>query len=390
MRTLLYFECKKIIENRLLWILLICLLIINVYKIYTISENRDREVPGQEKIYDLLSGEITKEKTKFLLEKYNKYKEIIATDAYDKSGGQPDTYTGYIAADFYVFEKIYEEYQYIYEYAGKMEQICRMAENNLQDENIKSDKYQVSRNKKIIGDYRSRGIFSFYNVEDTEIYLNYDFSSMLMFFAVMVGVAGVILQEKKAKMLSILETSMLGNKRVLAVKIMAAFIYVLFIVIFFELCTWLTFSVLFHPEGFLQPLYSIKSYRDTYLNCSIIETIFLGILLKYIALLSFTASVLLLSILSFRPIQTVVGGIIEYFIFIQAFLYSQLWINPIVLLASSQFFRTFEEINFFGHSIYYPFVVTVLVAILIIVLCIMLLLFGKKGLAAKADAKGVC
>lgn len=355
--------------------MLVIFLLVDVYKINEMHKQENTVIDGHETIYHIVKGEITSDKIDFIVQHYKNYSKLVNEGNYSKEGEQKGTYTGYIFGDFYEFKDLFDEWKAIYNYPTEMNDICNFAKHNIHFFQKMNHSYEVSKNQKILTSYRDRRIDNYYNMEGTKKYLEYDFSSLLMFLMILAGVSGILMQEKQNKMFFLIETSDMGITKNIIAKLISVVFYTLFVVILFSIADMLFFRIIYGMEGLLEPLYSIKEYRNTPLNLSVIQYMILSAFMKYTALLFFGVIVFLLSFIFMDSVKTMAGSLLIFCVCVYLCIHSKVFINPVALFVNYNLIKEFSVINLFGIPVYYfQVILTALLSISIVIsigICIM-------------------
>lgn len=377
----IFFEIKKILQNKFIWLLLVSLLVIDLYKIYDIKLNANIPIEGSNKIYNIIKGKVTNDKAEFLINNYDRLSRIVDEDTYSKKGNQEGTYTGYIYGDYSEFGEYYEEYKRIYEYPDTINKILEMAKDNLHLYKL-NNKFEIRKNKKIITDYEGRKIDKYYSMDNIQTYLEYDFSTMLMYILVLAGVSEILFLEKKNKMFFLIETSATGMKKSMFSKLLGISIYSFMIVIIVKATDTLSFIMLFRMEGWNQPLYAMYDYMCTPFQKSVVMYILFDTVLKYIGVLFWGIVTFFISYVFMDNVKTMVMGMVMFCGTIFLCLTNKSVFNPIALFMPAELVKKFEIVNILGFPVYY-YVVVATVSIIIVVLLSIILVENRKSLACR-------
>lgn len=375
------FELKKILQNKFIWLLIVSFLIIDLYKIYDIKKSLDYPIVGSEKIYNIVKGNVTNDKAEFLINNYDRLSRIVEEDTYSKEGNQEGTYTGYIYGDYSEFGEYYEDYKKIYNYPKEMNKILQVAQDNL-DLYKSGDEFEIRKNQKIISDYAGRKIDKYYSTDNMQTYLEYDFSTLLMYILVLAGVSEILFLEKKNKMFFLIETSAKGMKKNMFSKLLSIGIYSLMLVLIVKAVDILWFAAFFDIEGWTQPLYSISDYMYTPFNNSIITYIIFDTVLKYVGVLFWGIVTFFISYIFMDNVRTMAVGMAAFCGAIFLCLNDKAIINPIALFVPTELVKNFEVINILGFPIYYYYIVAILPLIILVVISI-ILVTSRKSLACR-------
>lgn len=339
--------------------MLLAFLLVDAYKINELHKIENIEIEGHEAIYNTIKGEVTSEKINYVVENYRTYSQIVSQGTYSTDGNQPGTYTGFIYGDFSEFKEFYNALEKIYNYPSDMSNICNIARQNISFFQKLNNAYEVRKNQKILTAYTNREISNYYNMDGTKKYIEYDFSSLLMFLMVLAGTAEILMLEKRNKMFFIVETSELGIAKNILAKLISMSIYILSVVVIFSAADLCFFGITYNIEGLWEPLYSIDAYKNTPLNVSVVQYIFLSGFLKYIALAFFGVVIFLFSFIFMDTVKTMAGGLLTFCLFVYLCINTKIYINPVALFVNYNLMKDFSVVNWFDIPVYYYQVILV-------------------------------
>ncbi len=358
--SLYRFELKKILSNKTLIISIIIFTLINLYKIFSMYCESDLNNKDFVKfnscyysIYEGLKGEITQEKLSAVIDNYS-YTQGVIMGQYDFD--ENTSYSGNPYIDANVFLKIFEDMNYYSCYEENNNAIVKNAKENLSFYKSIGNAREEKLNKAIVKTYAGRKINSYYNLEYTEDYIKYDFSSLLVIIIIVLGLAPVFSREKETGMNLINQTSQMGGYPLIRAKLLASLTFVFSVALWFCTMDLICFKAFFSVEGFSMPLYAIKSFEFCSFNKSIRLFVLISFALKVIFFFIIALITLLLSSKSKESATTFVLSLIIPALFIIAnvflekssLMYS---INPANLLTFRQTVDGLNFINIFGRLI---------------------------------------
>ncbi len=366
-------ELKKIFSNKYFFIVLIALCLIDFYKIYTIKESQNFKDIGEERIYSQVKGEITEDKAKFLIDNVNRYSEIVQSDDFSKKYNKK-YYTGYLFGDYNAFDELYNKYKYCWEYSAKAKKIIKKCEKNKQY----STKFIQDDNNLVIKQYKNRDIQAFYNMDELSIFLEYNFSTILMIIILLIGVINLVLYERKNKMINVISSSKKGARSIINEKIKAIIILSIFVVLIFSFIDYISFSALFELEGFTQPLYAMEEYANTVVNLTTFETYGLSIFARILTCI-FYALIAYVSVILIGDIsKTIIVEILMLVVGIIICIYSKCIFNPIGMFMLPTVLKEWNIVDVLGFALpYYKVAILANVAAIILLICLANLLKNR-------------
>ena len=302
------FEIKKILTKKIVIVSFIIFLLLDVVKIgfqYNQIIEKDPLYEGKQGVIHQIEGPITNEKISFVIEKKNELDELIRDGSYSTQYDR-NTYSGYQFGDQRIFNELYHSLDYAYHYKENLNSVQDQALENISL--FSSNTYEVRKSKKIIDVYRDREITEFYDTVGFDNYLKYDFSTLLILLLIILIISPIFAEEVESGMNLLVYSSPKGRTATVKVKLAVCLFIAIVIPIIFCCTDYLVFSILFHFEGGMNPLYSIESFMYTPFNGTINQYVILSGAFKVMGAIFFS---LLFAIFSF--IQTHV---------LSAFLYS--------------------------------------------------------------------
>lgn len=350
MGQIVRFEWLKMKKKKYIWVLLCILIAINSYHIFQLSKHRSTLDEGQRRLERRIEGKITDEKISFVTSRYKKYLKIVQEGTFSKEGNQKGTYTGYIMGDYNAFEGYYDTLKKLYEYREKAGNICQQAKDNAYFYEERNNRYEMERNLKIYHAFHGREITEYYDQEDTQAYLEYDFSTLLMVIMVLVSISGIWIYEKEHDMLVLMKCSQMPMSRIVIGKFLCMSFMGLLFVALFSVNDYICYSLFFSVKAFHQPLYSIEDYFLTGFRGNILQYVIYSAWLKYVAVEFISFCVFLLSYFFRDGIKVVCIGTGLYAGMIGVCLYTRWIMNPVALLSNARYMREVATVSLSGHS----------------------------------------
>lgn len=383
MSKLLYEIKKNPVHPKVLLVIVVAFLFINgVVVNYWISRYTADKTPeyqeGYDAVYNLVEGEITLEHMEWIISEKERLNEIILGGQFSTEEGQSGTYTGYIYSDNNLFNDLYDNAKYAYEYASYAQSIANKAESNAMLYEEKGALKLARQYWFMSEQFAGRSIAFFYRTNGWEEYLSYEFSNLPVLLLIMMCFSSLFSQERETGMSILLKITPSGIKRARLHKVATAFAFTWAFTTLFSLQDLLLFGFNYKLRGFKNPIYSIPVFQQTLLKVDIGSYVLINYLLKLIGMWFFTALVLLCSVrfksnmLAFGgSVGVLIGGIlVNAFVPLASF---------IPLLNSINIFSRFDVIDVCGVCVPQYLWQTVFVIILCIVCILLVYVFDAIG-----------
>lgn len=348
---LFLFELKKAISSRFLWGMVLLLLILDIYVIYTQCRGND-SIDGHELIYEQVKGEITLDKINFVAEHYKNALRVVQEGNYSTKPNQKGTYTGFIFGDMSEFQYFYEELKYHYFYEGRIQDVLNQAASNINFyENI-DNRYEVRKNQKIIDIYKKRSLNSFYEMKNMQEYLEYDYSCGFLLLLLFLATPNLFWMEKQIQMELLLKTSKIGIRKIACAKLAAVSAISLFFTTLFGATDFITFQFIYGLEGFRQPVYSIQDYAFSIINIPIWQYALLLQLFRFLACIGLGMFLSWLSAKLTDNVMIMAIGLAVIGNLILCCIYTDFLYNPLLLFEMNQICRNFQVIALMAYPVY--------------------------------------
>lgn len=354
MRSLIGFEWKKHFWIPVIWILTPVFLILNLL---LIVQNYNQHLVAEwqeayEELYQKYSGQITEEKTEelFLI-----YSELCLETANMEAvtGEDPDSFTYNKYSDVRFLELYFiNEMKYDSSYEDYANEIVKHARENVDFFQEKENSFEVEKNKKIAVAFRNRKITEFYSTKGYNYYFNYDFSSLLILFLVILGVSSVFVKEQETEMCHMLVTSRRGGIPTLTAKLVSTWLFAVAVSLLFYGEDYFLYMQLYGGwDAGSSPLYAIRTFEGTPLLISIFQSALLFLGIRILGILVIATLLLMVSMQMKRALPTVVINLIAVLLLIllaaRIFGYGKLF-NPIMLIQCRSLFYEMDYLNMFG------------------------------------------
>ncbi len=358
-------EYRKMFLKKSLLVVLIVLSAINAIKIGTdykynayyggSSVKTQNEKVAYSRLYsEEYSGHITDEKISKLMDYINSHYSEAVQSTYDKTEDFNKYLSGTWFGDYHAYYfKLYLPYKYAYEYRGYADRIAAKAVENVSFYRQYGNAYEADRNYKIAKLYSNRKITEFYDIEGAKVYLNYDFSSLIILIILVYALTPVFVGERLSGMQPIISVSRFGTGRAAAAKLVSSEVFAAGVTTWFTLLNIVQHGIIYSCDGLSLPLYALEQFKTTPLTLSIWQYILMDFALRLLSVTFFTALILLISVLCENWISAFSAeiGVIGVLIVIYDFLPQFNFINPVSLLTSREMFSEYNTINIFNNAV---------------------------------------
>lgn len=366
---LIQYECFKLFCKRSTLVILLVFSVINLIKIHSeyksysyLSDGTDSRSWNSTywELYKEYSGEITEEKIESLLAVYEPLVNATADMTANTALNNPDTLTGNQYSDRNLLTKYYvNPMRYFYGYQAFAKEIARKAMENVNLYQSLGNTYEVRKNSVIYNLYTNRSITTFSYGEMYNYYLNYDFSTMLIFLICLYGLVGTFVSEKETQMDILLLTNRNGGRKTTAAKLIAVTLFVTGISLWFSVLDFAGFCASFHSmAGGNLPVYAISNFSAASVNISLFQYAILSAIIRAIGFWSIGMLLLLVSMFWRNALIPFVLDFAICLILIisgasSAYTSNLLLksLNPYSLLTNRILFGKTELLNVFGYPV---------------------------------------
>lgn len=336
---LLAFEWKKNFASPWMVLFLIVLLALNGWKLHTEYQKKTAGFVAIDHIYEDFyaqwSGSITAEKIGSLMEIYGPLEDFGSLNSAPGSGTYMDTEMG---DHSFIFSNFYNEMKYDYLYVNEAIEISDQAAELSEFYRGAGDSYGVKKNNAIASTFAGRYIPQFADTRYIEVWLNHDYSSMLILLLCLFGLCTVFVTERETEMFMLQRTAKMGSGMTVAAKQVASLAYIVIVCVLFFGEDFLILQLLSgHWEALHSPVYAIKYLETTPLNMSIGQFILWSGAVKTQGMIACGCIILLASCLCRRVLTTFVSGFgcIMALVVLQEFCRTRIWLkwfNPLELV----------------------------------------------------------
>lgn len=358
-------EFRKMFLKRSLLVLILVLSAVNAVKIGTgykynayyggTSVRTQNEKAAYSRLYsEQYSGDITAEKISRLMDYINSHYSDAVQSSYVKTEDFGKYISGTWFGDYHAYYfKLYLPYKYAYEYRGYADRIAAKAVENVSFYTQHANAYEADRNYNIATLYSGREITEFYDTEGAKVYLDYDFSSLLILIILVYALTPVFVGERLNGMQPIISVSRFGSGKAAAAKLISSELFAAGVTVWFTLLDIIQHGMMYSCDGLDLPLYAIEQFKATPLNLTIWQYILLDFALKLLAVTFFAALILLISVLCDKWISAfsaeigTIGGLIAIYDFLPQFSF----LDPVSLLTSRELFSGYSTVNIFGNAV---------------------------------------
>ena len=259
---LLAFEWRKNFLSPWLLIFTAALLLLNGWKLHAEYSKKTEEFASIDHIYEDFyaqwSGPITAEKIESLMEVYGPLEDFGSLSFVPGSGTYADTEMG---DHRFIFSNFYNEMKYDYLYVNQAIEIAQRAEalTDLRPEAAKEAEL-----------FRGRSIPQFADTRYIEVWLNHDYSAMLILLLSLFGLCTVFVTERETQMYMLQRTARNGGAATAGAKLAASVLYMILLCLLFFGEDFLILQLLSgHWEALSSPVYAVRALEVTPLRMTI-------------------------------------------------------------------------------------------------------------------------
>ena len=339
---LLQFEWKKNFLSSWMLLFLVVLLIANGWKLQSEYQKKTDDFAAYttvyEDFYDRWSGAITTENVAELMAIYGPLQEKEETMSLDFTEGS-GAYTDSEFNDYRFFSSQFaNEMEYDYLYVNQAISITQKARELAAFYEGIGNTYKAAESKAFARTVQNRVISQFADTRYIEVWLNHDYSSLLVLLLCLFGLCTVFVTERETEMFMLQRTAKMGGGMTVAAKLTASALYVGFVSILFYGEDFIVLQLLSgHWEALGSPVYAIKFLEATPLNMTIGQFILWSGGVKMLGVLGCGCLILLASCLCKRVLTAFVAGFggVMGFVILQEVCRTRTalkWFNPMELV----------------------------------------------------------
>lgn len=364
---LLAFEWKKNFLSPWMVMFLAVLMIANSWKLHTEYEKNTAEFSDYkatyEEFYSRWSGTITTENVQELMTIYGPLEEKSENMTVDFSEGS-GTYTYSENGDHrFFFSQFANEMKYDYLYVNQAIAITQEAWELADFYGRNGNTYKAAESEAFAQTFQNRIISQFADTRYIEVWLNHDYSSMLVLLMCLFGLCSVFVTERETEMYMLQRTAKLGGGMTVAAKLTASGVFLALVCVLFYGEDFLVLQLLSgHWEALSSPVYAIRNLEATPLNMTIGQFVLWSGCVKMLGIMGCGCLILLCSCLCKRVLTTFVSGFggIMALVVLQEFCRTKVylkWLNPMELVMVREIVTDTAFVNIFGYPVHlYVFV----------------------------------
>ncbi len=236
--------------------------------------------------------------------------------------------------------------------------------------------FESQKNTAIIALFQGRTISQFADTRWAEVWLNHDYSAMLVLLLCIFGLSTVFVTERETEMYMLLRTARLGGGATVVAKLLASLIFAVTVsVLFFAEDILMPLALSGHPEALESPVYAIRNLETTPLTMTIGEFTVWATAAKTLGILACGCYILLISCLCRRVLTAFVTGFgcVLVLTVMQEFCrtrYGLKWCNPMELVIFRELVMETKFVNLLGQPVLLPVFVVGGVVLTIAALCL--------------------
>ena len=370
---LLAFEWRKNFLSPWLLIFTAVLLLLNVWKLYDEYSKKTAEFAAIDHIYEDFyaqwSGPITAEKIESLMDVYGPLEDFSSLSFTPGSGTYTDTESG---DHRFIFSNFYNEMKYDYLYVNRAIEITQRAEAlaELRPEGLSEAKL-----------FQGRSIPQFADTRYIEVWLNHDYSAMLVLLLSLFGLCTVFVTERETQMYMLQRTTRNGGAATAGAKLTASSMYMALLCLLFFGEDFLILQLLSgHWKALSSPVYAIRALEVTPLGMTIGGFLLWSGLVRTLGILGCGWMILLASSLMKRVLTAFGGGLaaVMAMVVLQENCRTRVWLkwfNPMELVMVRELVDDTDFVTILGQPILLHHFVIAGVVLTILVLTVLILRF---------------
>ncbi len=367
-----FLEFKKMFLRTGMLLLVLALLVVNAGKI-NINGNLDPKALESQvhwgdsdiaRAEQQFSGRITEENMRLLLNGYQQWITMMRGE-------------GQSSAEAMIYYQLYPHYAYLYDYHFSNAETLRQAEENISFFIAVGNEYDAAVNHLYTALYAERYISDYYNSEDFAILFEYDFSTLLLFLSALIGSAAIFWKERQDGTYDLLQTSIYGKKRMVSIKLSAYFVWLFCVAAMLYTEDVIAHSILYHLEGWTNPVYAVESYRFSTFSGSIWEYVICSAALRLLAVMEAGACFALITLLFKGNILPISLNLLVFFGWLilseqvtEISLYG--FLNPVAVMKPRTYTEQFTVVNLLGEPVSGAVGACIVTALMLVLLLILI------------------
>lgn len=370
---LLAFEWRKNFLSPWLLIFTAALLLLNGWKLTEEYSKKTEEFASIDRIYEDFyaqwSGPITAEKIESLMEVYGPLEDFGSLSFVPGSGTYADTEMG---DHRFIFSNFYNEMKYDYLYVNQAIEIAQRAEalTDLRPEAAKEAEL-----------FRGRSIPQFADTRYIEVWMNHDYSAMLILLLSLFGLCTVFVTERETQMYMLQRTARNGGAATAGAKLAASVLYMILLCLLFFGEDFLILQLLSgHWEALSSPVYAVRALEVTPLRMTIGCFVLWSGFIRTLGILGCGWMMLLASALMKRVLTAFGGGLaaVMAMVVLQENCRTRVglkWFDPMELVMVREIVSDTNFVTIFGIPILLHHFVIAGVVLTILALTVLILRF---------------
>lgn len=354
------FELKKVFLSPMMPVFLAALLLLNGWKLSSEYQRKTSEFHAYQTVYEEFysrwKGPITSEKVTELMTVFGPLEEKAGTWSLNMEQGSGQ-YTISEESDFRFFSsRFYNEIKYDYLYQNEAVRVAGSA-RTLAEFYAGRNAYAARKNAAAAELFRGRSIPQFADTQWVEVWLNHDYSAMMVLLMCLFGLCGVFVVERETEMYMLLRTTRFGSGITVTAKLTASALFALTLgALFFGEDVLLLQMLSGHAEALSSPVYAIRYLEATPLTMTIGQFLFWTAALKTLGVLCCGLGILLISCCCKRVLGAFVGGLgfLMALVVLQEACRTRMalkWFNPMELVMARELVTETTFINVFGQPV---------------------------------------
>ena len=248
-------------------------------------------------------------------------------------------------------------------------------------ENNGAKGFPHKNNVLLYGMLTATSINEFHYTAGWDIIVGYanSFGAVIMAAFILLGLSAMFCGEYASRMDSIILSSKYGKTKLIKAKLVASILYILGLILFFNLLNLVANIGAFGIHGWNSPIQCLIGFENSPYKFSVLQYYFLQLLIHSAACIVFGLFVLLVSTLSKTRIVTFFIGVFTFvvpFLVDNAIPMKKTLADLVVKFSCSwamqgaKLFKSYRTYDFFDNPVLYPIVVIGLLVVLLPVFCI--------------------
>lgn len=355
---LLRYEWRKNFRSPWLIVFLVLLLAANGWRLQSeFRGQRSTDEALYEQFYARWKGTITTENVGELMTIYGPLMEKEKAMSLNRTPGS-GTYTSTEAGDQQFFSScFYTEMQYDYLYINQATLIAQRADALAGLYDDQGLAYPGAQSRALAGLFRGRVIPDFADTRYLRVWLEHDYSSLLVLLMCLFALSTVFVSEWESQMYMLQRVSPLGSGASVAAKLISSALFVCGVCVLFYGEDFLVLQLLSgHWEALSSPVYAIRYLESTPLTMTVGSFVVWTMAVKTLGVLTLAWLILLLSCLARQTLTAFASGLgsILALVLLQEYSRSRVglkWFNPLELIHIRELVLDVRFVNILGRPV---------------------------------------